>query len=438
MNEVISFINNKIKLVSEERIVVAVSGGPDSMCLLHLVMNIFPHDRIVCAHVNHNIRKESDSEAIFLEKFCKKNNIIFEYMKIKEYSNDNFHNDARKKRYDFFNKLLKKYNSKYLLTAHHADDLMETIIMRMIRGSSLSGYKGFTKETNTNNIIILRPLITVTKDEILKYCDKNGIEYVTDKSNLSDKYTRNRIRNKMLPILKEENINLHEKFIKFSNDLEEVYDYLSSIVDKKMRMLYKNKILNIELFKKENILIQKEIINKILQKIYKEDISLVDNKNVEDIFKLINSNKSNSVINLPNSIIVRKEYNNIIVEKNNVKETYKYKLDEKIILPNNKIIEIVNSIQNNSNNVCLLNSKEIFFPLYIRTKEDGDYIELLNTNGKQKVKDIFIDKKVPLDDRKTWPLLVDSNDTVLWIPGLKKSKYDKSKTKNYDIIIWYH
>ncbi len=438
MNEVISFINNNIKLNSEEKLVVAVSGGPDSMCLLHLVMNIFSHDKIVCAHVNHSVRPESKDEAKFLEKFCKDNNIIFEYMKIQEYSNDNFHNDARKKRYDFFNKILKKYNSKYLLTAHHADDLIETVIMRLVRGSSLSGYKGFTRTLITNNIIILRPLITVTKDEILSYCDKNNIKYVTDKSNLSDKYTRNRIRNKILPVLKAENSNVHEKFIKFSNDLEEVHNYLNAIADKKIKKIYTNKVLNINLFKKENIIIQKEIINKILQKIYNEDIVLIDDSNIKDIFELINSNKSNIVINLPNSIVVRKEYNNVIIEESIIKAEYKYKLDEKVLLLNNKVIEKVKNIPNNSNDVCLLNTKEVSLPLYIRTKVDGDYIELLNTKGKQKVKDIFIDKKIPLDDRKTWPILVDSNNNLLWVPGLKKSKYDKSKTQNYDIIIWYH
>ena len=438
MNEVINFINNNIKLNSEEKIVVAVSGGPDSMCLLHLVMDTFSHDKIICAHVNHNVRKESEDEAIFLKEFCKKNNIIFEYMKIKEYNSDNFHDYARKRRYDFFNELLKKYNSKYLLTAHHADDLMETIIMRLIRGSSLNGYKGFSRISKTNNTILLRPLITATKEDILNYCSKNNIEYVTDKSNLSNKYTRNRIRNNVLPLLREENKNVYEKFIKFNNDLEEVSDYINNTINKKLKKIYKNNLLNIELFKKEEKVIQKEILYKILEKIYKQDLNLINDKHVLDIFKLINNDKSNMIINLPNNIIVRKKYNNLVIELNSNKENYKFELEDKIILPNNKAIEIIDNVPNNSNNVCLLNKEEISLPLYIRTKEDGDYIELLNTKGTQKIKDLFINKKIPLEDRKVWPLLVDSNNNILWVPGLKKSKYDKSKTNNYDIIIWYH
>ena len=139
------------KLISDnDFVVIALSGGPDSMALLNIIFELrkIININIVCAHVNHNVRKESDDEKIFVENYCKDNNVIFEYMKINNYPDGNFEMIARCKRYEFFNEIVQKYNAKVLLTAHHGDDLMETILMRLVRGSSLKGYGGFDKITD--------------------------------------------------------------------------------------------------------------------------------------------------------------------------------------------------------------------------------------------------------------------------------------------------
>ncbi len=438
MDEAIDFIKNQIKIKSKEKLIVAVSGGPDSMCLLSLLIKLFNSSQIVCAHVNHNIRKESKGEAEFLKNFCISNEIIFEYNEIKKYSKDNFHNDARNQRYQFFDNLVKKYNSKYLLTAHHADDLIETIVMRLIRGSSIGGYKGFSRISCDDIKYTIRPLINITKKEIFDYCNINNIKYVTDKSNFSNKYTRNRIRNNILPVLKEENINVHKKFIEFSNEIENTYKYINIVATSKIKKICVNNSINIEKFNKEDIVIRKEIINILLKKIYKDKISVVDNKNVYDIIYIANSKKANSNLNLPQNVVVKKEYNNLEICQKKEYNSYRYLLDKKVELPNGRIIELSKEIIDNSNNICLLNSKELKMPLFVRNKKNGDNIELLNTEGSQKIKNIFIDKKISLSERKTWPIVTDSEDKVLWVPGLKKSKYDKSKTNNYDIIIWYY
>ena len=156
MNDVIKFLNEKIK--EDDLVIVACSGGPDSMCLLSLVLT--KTKNIVCAHVNHNVRKQSIEEYSYVENFCKEHNIIFEGLNINFNNTANFENNARKKRYDFFNELKEKYSAKYILTAHHGDDLIETILMRITRGSKLSGYLGIKKENN----IFLRPLLYITKE----------------------------------------------------------------------------------------------------------------------------------------------------------------------------------------------------------------------------------------------------------------------------------
>ena len=188
MEEVYNFIRNDIGLKPDDAIVVGVSGGPDSMALLY-IMNEFKNNmglKLICAHINHNVRKESDQEKIDLENYCKKNNIIFEYIKVKKWGDDNFHNEARTVRYNFFEELIENYGAKYLMTAHQGDDLIETILMRIVRGSTLKGYSGFSRMVDKGHYKIVRPLITLTKDQILKFNEMNDIKYATDSSNNED------------------------------------------------------------------------------------------------------------------------------------------------------------------------------------------------------------------------------------------------------------
>ena len=223
-------VGNFLKLILQENdtIVAAISGGPDSMCLLNILVAL-KHEynlKIICAHVNHGLRIESSDEAKFVEQYCQDNNIIFEYKIIEKYKNDKFSEyEARNIRYSFFKQLVKKYHAKYLMTAHHGDDLIETILMRLVRGSNLKGYLGIPIITKCDGYDMIRPLLFVTKDEIVKYLDKNNIKYVIDKSNDSDLYTRNRFRKQMLPSLKKESENVHLKFLEFSEELQSYLDF---------------------------------------------------------------------------------------------------------------------------------------------------------------------------------------------------------------------
>ena len=232
MKKVYEFIKEELKVTPNDSVIIGVSGGADSMTLLHILLKVreATHFNIVCAHVNHGMRKESDDEKVMVEQFCKINNVGFEYMKIEEYSDDNFHNEARTIRYGFFESLLKKYNSKYLLTAHHGDDLIETVLMRLVRGSTLKGYAGFSKMKCEKEYYVLRPLIYVTKDQILEYAKTNKIQYAVDKSNDKDTYTRNRYRKYVIPFLKEEESAVHEKVLKYSETLHEYSNFIDRIM----------------------------------------------------------------------------------------------------------------------------------------------------------------------------------------------------------------
>ena len=436
MNDILDKL--KRELPNNITIITATSGGPDSMVLLNLLSTVKKEKRltIVCAHVNHKLRKESDDEAKMVKEYCAQNNIIFEYMTIDEYKG-NTENYARKKRYEFFETLIKKYSSPYLLTAHHGDDLMETIMMRLIRGSSLKGYAAFSEITSKIDYKIYRPLITKTKEEILNYVKSNNIPYALDKTNDSDVFTRNRIRKYILPYLKKENKNVHLKFLEFSKTLTETEIYLNKQTQKAISNTYKDNKLNLDLFLKEEPLIQKKIIQNILDKTYKENINLIKDVHVNNILHAVKNNKPNQKINLPYNKILIKSYNNAWIEENKTSEEYDYILNDKIKLPNHHVIEIINDTNDHSNYVTKINSKDIKLPIHVRTKKDGDKLILKGLNKTKKLKDIFIDEKISLDQRNLWPVVTDSNGEIIWLPGLKKTKFDREKDQNYDIIIRY-
>ena len=436
MNDILERLKKEIP--NNSSVIIATSGGPDSMVLLTLLLAVKKEKnlKLVCAHVNHKLRKESDDEAEMVKKYCEKENIIFEYMIIDKYKG-NTENYAREKRYEFFDKLIKKYSSPYLLTAHHGDDLTETIMMRLIRGSSLKGYAGFSEVTEKNGYKIYRPLITKTKTELLNYAKENNIPYAIDQTNESDNYTRNRIRKYILPTLKKENINVHLKFLEFSKTISETEEYFEKVLVKKIEKIYQDNKLNVEIFLTEEPLIQKKLIHNILNDVYKDKINLINDNHVNNFLSTVKNKKPNIQINLPDNKILKKAYNYVWIEENKNYEEYDYILKDKVTLPNNHTIEIIDETTDHSNFVTKLNSKEIKLPIHIRTKKDGDKLVLKGLNKQKKLKDIFIDEKIPVDKRNSWPVITDDNDEIIWLPGLKKTKFDREKQRNYDIIIRY-
>ena len=415
-------------------IIAGISGGPDSMPLLHMLINN-TYKKIICAHINHNIRKESETEEKYLQEYCKNNNIIFETIKIKKYTENNLENEARKKRYTFFEEILQKYNSKYLVLAHHGDDLIETILMKIIRGSNIEGYAGIKTYSKHKNYIIIRPLLTLTKEDLIKYNYENKIKYFVDNSNTDEKYTRNRIRKNILPELKNEDKNIHLKFLKYSNTLQEYNDYIEDLTNEKLKDIYINNTIYIDKIKKEHNLIQKNIIYYILKDIYNNEEDIIKFKNIEDILKLINNKKPNIELDLPKNYKAVKEYNKMYIKKG-TKSNENFIIEFKeCVKIDNLVIKKIETSDTDGNDICRLNSNNIALPLYIRNKKDGDKISLLGTDGTKKIKEIFIENKIPINKRNSYPILVDKNDNILWIPNIKKSKYNVKKNEIYDIIL---
>ncbi len=433
-------IDLRYKFNNGDKIVIGCSAGPDSMALVDIMnkLKIKYNLSLIIVHINHNVREESVIEENFVKLYCDINNLMYESMTIEEYGDDNFENEARNIRYNYFYEIIKKYKADFLMTAHHADDLIETILMRLVRGSNLSGYAGFKDYIEMENYVILRPLFNYTKEEIIEYNKINNIKYYLDKSNESDCYTRNRYRMSVLPFLKSEDENVHTKFIKFNRLLFSASRFIEKERDKIINDVIKDNVINIEKYKEIDSFLQKEIFYYLLSEFYQDDLVLINDRHVDLLVNLVYSRKSNISINLPNDVIASKSYNTLELKRNTeFIVNYEVEISNLVELPNNKIIEKVNNCNDFSNNVIRLSSEDIVLPLIVRTRKIGDKISVKGMNGSKKIKDIFIDSKINLEERDSWPIVIDSFGTVVWIPGLKKSKFDKKNSESYDIILKY-
>ena len=424
-------------------IIVACSGGPDSMFLLH-VLNSRGY-KVICAHVNHNLREESKEEYEYVEKYCKDNNIIFEGTVLHDLPKVNTELVAREKRYEFFKILIDKYNAKYLFTAHHGDDLIETILLRIVRGSTLNGYSGFNIITDKKDYKIVRPLVYLTKDDITSYLEENNIKYYIDQTNYSDEHLRNRYRKNVLPVLKEEDKNVHLKFLKYHEITQSYFDYINSKVYEIIDDIVEDNILYIDKFNKVDEFLKDKILEEVIRPYYPDDLYLINDNHINEILKVINSDKPNITLVLPgsnNNIIIKKEYNKLIIntENNEIKE-YDYTFDKTIELPIGGSLKYITDKDykddDKSNYIIRLNSKDVKLPLHVRTRHDGDKMNVKNMDGRKKVNDIFIDSKITEDRRKIYPIVTDSDDKIIFIPGIKKSNLDIPINEEYDIIIKY-
>ena len=240
----------------------------------------------------------------------------------------------------------------------------------------------------------------------------------------------------ILPFLHNENKNVISKFNKFSKLIIEYDNFLKKEMIKLKQDVYFDNYLLIDKFLKLDNLLQKSILEDILYNIYIDDIYLLNDKHVSLIYSLINSSKTNSYIELPKNIKIIKEYNKLYFNKTNIIETIDNVEFNDYYEDDYCILKKVNENYDFSNNSIRLNSIEIKSPLYLVNRKNGMKMNL--KNGHKKINDIFTDSKVSKEKRDRLPILIDSNGEVLWLPGIKKSKFAKDKTEKCDIIIEYY
>ena len=416
--------------------VLALSGGPDSMCLLSLLLEL--GISVVCVHINHHTRVSCERDYAFVRDYLQKRGIPLEYFAIDRYESGKFtEQEARDFRYERFREVVLKYRAKCLLTAHHGDDLTETILMRILRGSTLEGYAGIQRKSLWNDIVVLRPLLTVRKKDIYAYLDEHHVPYVEDESNLDDSFLRNRLRHTILPFFGQENPNYHRKMLQFSEVLLGSNSLIKEEVKRLRASIEQDQKINVLAFKQLSLEMKRAYAESYLSDVYQEDIKVISKQHVRLFIEMIENARSSCMLDFPKQFSFVKQNGWCFLQKKQKFEPYCIKVSKSTILPNGDRLEQMDSYGEKSNYYIHLRTSDVCFPLYLTTRKAGMKMEVKNLHGSKKVNDILIDEHIPQFKKDAIPILIDSNGKVLWILGLKKSKYDLEKDESYDIIYKY-
>lgn len=425
MENILNHIKNNALIDIDKPVVVAVSSGVDSMVLLDILLHF--NYKCIIAHINHQKRIESTDEYTFLKTYAKKVNIPFEGLCL-ETNNANFHNEAHYKRLRFFKNVAKKHNTNQVVLAHHLDDQIETILMRIVRGTRFENYAGIKEKYMEDGVFFIRPLLAITKHEILEYAKNYKIEYFEDISNNEDTYTRNRYRHHIIPSIEKENPNYREKISQLSDMITHASSLVQDECDTYIKSLETLDNIYLESFNALNKLVKIAVLTYLINTISKNTIE-VNYHQYESIIELCKSDKPNQFFTLDDTYSFVKNYETFSIKPLQIQMPINIEInDYGTYQVTDKISYIIspNKIGQNNRNYFELWYNGLVFPLYLRNRLNGDKMQL--KVGTKKVKDILIDQKIPIQLRDSLILLAD-NQNVLWIPGIKKS-YQSQTQKN--------
>ena len=295
-----------------DKIVVGVSGGPDSVCLLDILVRLAKKRKfeLLVVHVNYGLRTaDSDKDEIFVRKLAEKYGLNLEVLNAKKESQKNHtENFLRDIRYDFFEKIRKENKFNLIAVAHNQDDQAETILMRLIRGSGLLGLSSIRPRNNR----IVRPLLNTSRQEIIAYLKENKLKYRIDKTNLKDKFLRNKIRNKLIPLMEEKyNPILKETLANSAGSIADDYDFIYQSAQRVFKKIDFNKDKNAYFFESKKFLknhraLQKQILRMIIFGL-RDNLLNIENAHLEEILKIIKSDKNKSQIMLFKKLKIAKK-----------------------------------------------------------------------------------------------------------------------------------
>ena len=446
-------------LAQGEKVVVAVSGGPDSVALLKVLEMLSDEYRLtlIVAHLNHGLREDAPSEERFVRKMAADMGIAFEFKSLdiaslrKGYGKC-IEDTSRKLRYDFLTDVAKKHGARKIALGHHINDQTETVLMNFLRGSGPTGLKGMLPARDSTYI---RPLLGVTRSEIILFLQFHGIPFVTDASNTDPAYLRNRIRHMLIPELKARyNPKLEESMKNMAEIMRAEDDYMQTATykalsewgvtpgDREVRICISD-------FLGYHEALQRRIVKHLLEGL-SPDSKGIGFTHIRAVLGLVCSDRPGAHVNLPCNIEVRREYDVLVISR-------REKVEKQILnkrcsdlyyevtppgpvkmaeLGKTMIFEFVEGpidMRSNIRDAVFMDYDRISLPLVIRTVRPGDRIQLLGMKGMKKIKSVLIDEKIPLRHRKEIPLVLDQ-EAVLWIAGLRLSERVKITEKTRQIL----
>ncbi len=415
--------------LKEKKLLLAVSGGIDSMVLVYLFKQL--QFDFAVAHCNFQLRgNESKGDEDFVESICDSLSITLFVQKFdtKQFAADyklSIQLAARKLRYDWFYQLLEKDNFDYLLTAHHLDDSLETFLINFSRGTGLDGLTGIPNQNDK----IIRPLLVFSRNEIESFAKENAIQWREDSSNASDKYLRNKLRHDIVPVLKELNPNLLTSFEKTIENLKQS----QSLVEDASKLVYKMVVEESETLLKINL---KELLKLPNYTAYLfQWLKQFEFTAWNDIYDLAYAQSGKQVLS-DNYILLKDRDSLLLYAKGNSanEEVYFINKESKgVKIPLNMSICNVSDISNANSNCIFVDEDKLHFPLMIRKWEEGDYFYPLGMQGKKKLSKYFKDEKLSLVDKANqWLLCSDSQ--IVWVIGKRQDERFKVATNTTNIL----
>jgi tRNA(Ile)-lysidine synthase len=420
-------IDINFSFLQDKKLLVATSGGVDSMVLVHLFQKL--NFNFALAHCNFQLRNlESDADEEFVNSYAEQNKIPCFTTKFDTIKNSEIHKlstqvAARNLRYDWFKEMLTQENFDYIITAHHVDDDVETFLIHISRGTGLEGLTGIPSQNGN----IIRPMLPFSRKEIEKYASENQLQWREDSSNASDKYVRNKIRHHIVPVFKE----INDSFLQsFQNTLEHL-NQQQSLVDDAVLLVYEKVVSEEKQQLKINIsaLLQYNNYKAYLyQWLHKYGFTAWN-----DVYDLIYSQSGKQIFSENYVLLKDREYLLLSQKTTDFETVVIHSVTENTNFPLNFSFCNTSNISNQNKNIIFVEESKLQFPLTIRKWNSGDYFYPAGMQGKKKVSKYFKDEKFTLF-QKQQAFILESNNKIIWIIGHRADERFKPENTNKNII----
>ncbi|MCD4656039.1 MAG: tRNA lysidine(34) synthetase TilS [Planctomycetes bacterium] len=450
-------------ITPNDHILLACSGGADSIALLHLFTKDLPKRwqnlRVSVAHLNHQIQHRADEMQEFVKSLCKKLNVPFysdniDVLTLRQSSKKSIEHIARYVRYEFLEKTAKNIGANFIATGHNRGDQEETILMMILQGSGITGLRGMPMKRRfmgEDKINLVRPLLEFSRSEITKYLGEKGIKYLDDPTNEDTAYLRNRIRHNILPYLeKEGNPQIRKHLRGIASEIKSYFEEKDPEIENLIKQCWRfegdNPFLDLNLIKDEST----GKISAVLVNVFR-DIGIssrdINRNTIENLLEMIDKKEGTKEMHLPGNWVAVKTLNNRLVFKNKrIREIRTRELEYKMIQKHiqlspsgdtgfrawskNFTLRVVQKpvddteiakikAKGDRRIVCMQTSNAYTTPFKIRRRHRGDKFRPLGAKGYQKLKKFFINRKIEKDLRDDWPILVDSFGNIIWVMGME-------------------
>ncbi|MDD4602124.1 tRNA(Ile)-lysidine synthase [bioreactor metagenome] len=438
LKKVKAWIDSHKLLASGDKIIAACSGGPDSLALVHILQLLAPHYQVevFVAHVDHMIRgQQSAEDAAFVAAFCRANGLVCYQTAVNvpqfaELSGRSIEDAAREQRYAYLRHVAAGLGGAKIATGHHRDDQAETVLINLLRGAGSGGLRGMQAKNGS----IIRPLLPVSRSDVEQYCRENQLTPRLDSTNLEVKYLRNRVRLKLLPLLEEEyNPGIKDALFRTGTLIADQHDYIHHAAIQVWPVIVRERqgllLVNNKKLLQQHAALQREILRLTIEK-KQGNLKGITFQHVERLVTMARDHEVGSILELPGRLLVKKNYEELMVGWQPQKDQIDLSMT-RLTVPGITYIEQLDIAitaelctawpEKQGSHTAVFDWQMLTPPFFVRTRQPGDRFKPLGLQGTKKLKDFFVDGKIPQQERDRILLVCDSND-IIWVAGHRQAQ----------------